>query len=487
MLLPVLATLHGCSYTRVDIKLGELRHTIEHRDSYLNEFRERVDVLKEALKLAPDDSARGRIEYRLFQEFQYYDTDSAKIYASALMSHEPEMFPKDVLQAWHYAVTGEASLLRSTFESFDPSRVPAEFRSDCYSILASSYLLIFQSDRLLCDFMTAAVSDTAIKPDLKEMFIGTMYRSEKKFSEAAGHFMTAYESDGSLHMNMKARNAHLLAHAYRELGRLDDYEYWLAQSAIHDLQTPVKAYAALHDLSMVELSRGHVRHASEFVELFVKDALESKLLVRINRAVEYEQAIISVSERRSKRSIAGLSISVLLLLALLVGMFILWRRNNRLNKALIISDREKEEYIHRYIKLSLDYLGSVEKYRHKLRLLLKQEGSDAVLAQLRGPSQSESQYSNFYKEFDKTFLGIYPDFVSEVNALLKPEARFPDEHSLNLPLRVLAAIRLGITESREIATFLHCAPSSVYTYRSKLKADALSDKDQFEDKICRIS
>lgn len=286
---------------------------------------------------------------------------------------------------------------------------------------------------------------------------------------------------------MKARNAHLLAHAYRELGRLDDYEYWLAQSAILDLQTPVKAYAALQDLSMVELSRGHVGQASEFVELFVKDALESKYLVRINKAVKYEQAIISAAEGRLKRSIAGLSISALLLLALLMGMFILWRRNNRLNKALIISDKEKKEYIHRYIKLSLDYLGSVEKYRHKLRILLKEEGSDAVLAQLRGPSQSESQYSDFYKEFDKTFLGIYPDFVSEVNSLLKPEARFTDEHSLNLPLRVLAAMRLGITESRDIATFLHCAPSSVYTYRSKMKADALSDKNQFEDKICRIS
>ena len=153
-LLSTLAASHSCTYNRVDIKLEELRHTIEQRDSYLNEFRERVDVLKEALRHAPNDSVRGRIEYRLFQEFQYYDTDSAKIFASRLMSHEPYVFPKNVLQVWHYAVNGEALLLRSTFENFDPSQVPVEYRSDCYSILASSYLLLFHAtDSILCDFI----------------------------------------------------------------------------------------------------------------------------------------------------------------------------------------------------------------------------------------------------------------------------------------------------------------------------------------------
>lgn len=129
----------------------------------------------------------------------------------------------------------------------------------------------------------------------------------------------------------------------------------------------------------------------------------------------------------------------------------------------------------------------MEQYRHKLRLLLKSEGKDALVAQIKGPSESEEQYSNFYKEFDETFLKIYPDFVARVNALLKPEARFQDEHSMNLPLRVLAAIRLGIKESKDIATFLNCAPASVYTYRSKMKANAISGKEDFESQVCNIS
>lgn len=159
--------------------------------------------------------------------------------------------------------------------------------------------------------------------------------------------------------------------------------------------------------------------------------------------------------------------------------------NVKQRKLLAETNKEKEEYIHRYMKRSVEYLGSVEKYRHKLRMLLKQEGKDAVINCLKGPS--ESRYSDFYKEFDETFLKIYPDFIKKVNELLKPEARFENEHLMNLPLRVLAAIRLGVKESRDIALFLNCAPASVYTYRSKLKANAISNKDDFELEICRIS
>ena len=288
-------------------------------------------------------------------------------------------------------------------------------------------------------------------------------------------------------MNMKARNAFLLAHIYRELDRFDEYEYWLAQSSIHDLQAPVKAYAALQDLSIVELYRHHYKEAYDLIDVFLKDAVESRNMVWINKAIQYEQMIIHAMENVRKKSILALSLSSLMLLLMLVTVLSFLRKNTRLNKALAISDREKEEYIHKYMKLSLNYLGSVEKYRHKLRMMLKERGKDAVIAQLRGPSESEAEYTDFYKEFDDTFLKIYPDFVSRVNELLKTEARFEDEHSLNLPLRVMAAIRLGISESKDIATFLNCATSSVYTYRSKMKANALDNKEEFESRICKIS
>ena len=98
------------------------------------------------------------------------------------------------------------------------------------------------------------------------------------------------------------------------------------------------------------------------------------------------------------------------------------------------------------------------------------------------------EYDNFYTIFDETFLGIYPDFVQKVNALLREVARFPvpTTRVLRTELRVLAAIRLGITESGKIASFLKCAPPTVYTYRAKLRNSAICDKEKFEDLVREI-
>jgi hypothetical protein len=44
-------------------------------------------------------------------------------------------------------------------------------------------------------------------------------------------------------------------------------------------------------------------------------------------------------------------------------------------------------------------------------------------------------------------------------------------------------MRLGITESGKIATFLKCAPATIYTYRTKMRNAALCNKDEFENKV----
>ena len=120
--------------------------------------------------------------------------------------------------------------------------------------------------------------------------------------------------------------------------------------------------------------------------------------------------------------------------------------------------------------------------------LAKSEGLDAVMKALRSPAAMYNEYENYYQIFDETFLGIYPDFVEKVNALLSEDARFDlhGEKTLPTELRILAAIRIGITESGKIAKFLKCSPNTVYTYRAKLKRSAVCPKENFEAEIAKI-
>lgn len=493
------ATLLSCSKSELDKKMAELRQTINQRDIYIDAFNNRVENLKNELAQTQDDSLKAVLSYDLFKEYEHFNTDSAKVYGDLVIELPDIGISKDMLRAWQYSIDGDSGKFKKIFGEFDMGSVPEEYRNDCYNFLVCSYQFVDGTDQVLCAFMSKAALDPAIKTDLKEMFLGTVDRTDGEQLLAREHYLASYKASSTTHMQSKS--AFLVALTFNATGNNDKYEYWLAQSAIHDLNVPVKSYSAMQNLAMAELDRGRLKSASDMVDMFLKDALESKYWIRVRSAIKYEQEIISKVGKIEKASIIGLMASVILLLIIAVLLIILLRKNVRhrkmlaeanasieeMNKALTLSDKEKEEYIHKYMKLSLNYLGSVEQYRHKLRLLMKAEGKDAVIAQLRGPSESESQYTDFYKEFDDTFLKIYPNFVSRVNALLKPEARFEDEHSLNLPLRVLAAIKLGITESKEIATFLNCAPASVYTYRSKLKANALAEKDDFESEVRRVS
>lgn len=99
----------------------------------------------------------------------------------------------------------------------------------------------------------------------------------------------------------------------------------------------------------------------------------------------------------------------------------------------------------------------------------------------------ENDINELHSNFDKTFLTLYPNFVTEFNSLLKPNEQYNLERdTLNNELRIYALIKLGITDMKQIADFLHYSVQTVYNYKSKVKGKALVDIEQFEEEVIRI-
>ena len=164
------------------------------------------------------------------------------------------------------------------------------------------------------------------------------------------------------------------------------------------------------------------------------------------------------------------------------------RRLRDTNAVLKDVNRIKNNYLLRYMLLASGYIKRIEETPRAYRKLYKSCGVEALTAKLKEPSYAEEEYRQFYRTFDEIFLGLFPDFPSQVNRLLKAEARFQYKAGDPLPtgLRILAVIRLGITESPKIAEFLDCALTTVYTYRNKIKAAALCPRDDFENRVRKI-
>ena len=71
--------------------------------------------------------------------------------------------------------------------------------------------------------------------------------------------------------------------------------------------------------------------------------------------------------------------------------------------------------------------------------------------------------------------------------MLRPDGQIEPkgDERLTTELRILALIRLGITDNARISSILRASLTTVYTYRSKLKARAI-DHDGFENAVKKI-
>jgi hypothetical protein len=106
----------------------------------------------------------------------------------------------------------------------------------------------------------------------------------------------------------------------------------------------------------------------------------------------------------------------------------------------------------------------------------------------RSQEALDRELEELYLNFDSAFLHIFPDFVSQFNALLQDDASIvlKRDELLNTELRIFALIRLGIEDSSQIAEFLRYSVNTIYNYRSKVKNRSSVSRDDFEDLVKAI-
>ena len=272
----------------------------------------------------------------------------------------------------------------------------------------------------------------------------------------------------------------------------------LIMSSLYDLQVPVRDYQSLYRLSELLLKRGDVERAYRYIKLAMADAGASKVIenqARVNALLPsvlaaYEQQV--TREQRNER-ITTTGITVMLLVLLVVLAFVARQRNqlrrvsqnerqlisqlksynselSELNARLKDSNKVRDTYLLQYLRLSSEFVRDIEKLKMGVSSAFHKKGMDGVnkfLAEI----DDKKETKRFLSNFDSTFLGLYPDFVEEVNRDLKPECRLSlsRDGSMGTDLRVMALIRLGIVSSDQIAEFQHKSLSTIYNCRVRLK------------------
>ena len=167
------------------------------------------------------------------------------------------------------------------------------------------------------------------------------------------------------------------------------------------------------------------------------------------------------------------------------------------NKALQDSNDEfeytntkRESMANAFIMLCYQYIERLDSQRKLVIRKIKANQQNELLSILSSSKRGTEESQNFFSQFDKIFISLYPSFVKELNTLLIPEAQIElkEDNELTPTLRVAALVRLGVTESSKIAGILSYSLQTIYNYRSTLKNSAI-DKEHFEEnlqKLCSV-
>ena len=344
-------------------------------------------------------------------------------------------------------------------------------------------------------------------------------------SEKAARYYQKVVDMAPVNSKLYASAAFSLARCYMDKGDINMYEYWLTNSAISDIVTPLKENLSLQELAMYlfEKDNDNVDRATNYIYCSMEDAQFFNNRLRLIELSGRFSTILSaytkkINTQKTHILYGMIALGLLALLILAAALFI--RRQNgqlhrhreelqakngqlheqheevklkneklelqrvqlsNLNEQLLDTNLKREGLAKIYIDLCAKYIDRLKKYQTLVRRKIKANQVQELLSTMSSSRISEEDAAAFMNRFDKAFLDLYPTFVDELNALLLPENQLVlrQPGTLSPELRIYALIRLGVRESSEIADLLFFSPQTIYNYRSALKAKAIS-KDTFD-------
>lgn len=377
------------------------------------------------------------------------------------------------LRCYHESGRQLYSYLSSAFEDFPPYRQRYQEKS-----LAHQKQLLGLLDR---------------SSDEYQFNLGEYYflRGQNERAEALLSELVKHSSD----KNLLARACHHLASIALAEGDRDSYRRHLAESALHDAQSATLEVRSLQELGAAMFTDGDINRSYSYLTAAMDNAVRcgatlrmiesSRIVPIINKAHSFQ------AESWQKRSYVIMTVMALLMIGLAASLYLLYRQMKRLNYArlrLRLANSSKDLYISRFLQLCSIYMDKLNRFCKIAERKISAGKTDELYRMVKSGKFIEEQSADFYKVFDDAFLHLYPDFVSRVNDLLKPECRIILEKGerLNTDLRILAISRMGIDDAASIAQILNYSLNTIYAYRNRLKARAI-DRENFEANVMKIS
>ena len=534
----LVATAFNAAARTTDELVAELTRALDNKAAYFQQRADRITTLTRQFHARPaDDATKFAVGLRIYQEYKSFKYDSAFAYGQRLLQlatrlKSPEKVELSKLNlAFIHVSSGMFKEAFEVLESIDPTPLDSANRVELYFTKARAFsdLADFNSSTYYLPIYTAkaiAYSDTALQYCRPNSYAalsvqGFRYLKIKDIAASKRVYERILSLPG-LTLHQVAVNASTAAYVAELSGDPEAEFRLLVQAALADVQSATTETLALFKLSDLCYRRGDLKNAYTFIKNAREDAAFYNARLRqiqiggIFSVIEGQR--ISIIERQRKTlGVYSLATTVLILLVIAFATVIFrqLRRlqraeatisainetlqtnnehlsqlnqqlndsNHKLNEANII----KDEYIGYYFNVTSEYIDRVEGFKNALERSLANKQYASTQRIVDGINIKRER-NDLFKGFDSVFLKLFPHFVADFNALLKPEDKIqlPDDQLLTAELRIFALIRLGIDDSERISKILGYTISTVYTYKARTKKKSMYPSEEFEGRVRSI-
>lgn len=505
----------------------------------INERQQRIDELKnKSDRESQSVSELYNLNQQFYNEYRPYISDSAIYYQkkNILLAQETGnlnlIFNSKLQLAYFLASIGLYKESVDMLDEIKETVLPPDLLIDYYKCMMHTYgeLSFYSKENELSN----RYRQTANK--YKDLLISILSPNEDSYLDILeSDYRNVRDFTMALKMNDErlksapqntqkyALIAFLRSLTYKESGDVQMQQYWLLKSAIADLQLGITDNASSWELANIRYKMSDIKRAHQYINYSVNNSTIFNARLRFTQIAEVQSIINKAyltnkaqQEKKMRILLIFISLLTLLLLTSVIGIFLQNRKiskanaetikaNNELNRLnwelnrindeikntnadLSESNQVKEEYIGHFLSLCSLYIDKMDIYRKSVRKKLLNGQQNDVIEDIKSSEFMDNELMEFYKNFDQSFLRLYPDFVYEFNNLLLDEEKIglKKDELLNTELRIFALIRLGIDNSAKIAELLHYSANTIYNYRAKIKNKAKVSRNDFESRVKKI-
>lgn len=524
MLLVLLTT--SPVYAKPQNDLASLDSVLSIRDTFLKNKKRRIDSIKSRIPVNAPIMDKLKGYDRLYEEYLTLSFDSAMRYINLAEKLVSDTGDYDlnakvrIHKSMSYATSGHFSQAIDELKKIQSSCLSDTLLEKYYQAYQWTYGLWaeYSQDKTFAPIYyrnSKTYLDSLIQVTPRNTSLYNYRIAEKAlmfnhdFETAKKNYLKVVEKEPK-NSRLYAQSAFALAQAYNNLQDRANYRKWLINAAISDQMIPLKENLALQDVALlIKNEDGDLERANAYLTYSLNDALEYNNRLRILEigkklpaiATAYQETVL-VKNKQLHLYLATIVIIVIILI-IAIAMIIEQKRKIRnrnvtlstfndqlkvFNKQLQETNRSREQYVNLFLNLCAGYIDKYNRLQLTVTSKVKAGQYNELQKLLQANSRpSEAELREVFFNFDTAFLRLYPDFIKNVNTLLQPDKAICPKSSelLNANLRILALIRMGITDSTKIATLLFYSQQTIFNRRTEMRNRAIN-RDSFEKEIMDI-